>query len=757
LLDFDRKGMPAEASRRLDELGGYWPALISIIPELARAAHVIRQSTSAGLYRSDTDEALHGTGGLHVYVAVADGNDIERFLHALHDRCWLSGLGWRMVGASGQLLDRSIVDRVVGNPERLIFEGPALLEPPLAQDSTSRHPKATEGELLDTATACPPLTIVESAELRRLKTIDNERLAPAAAKARVEFINRHTSKLASRAGISIAEARRMLERKCAGVLLPALTLPFDDPQLAGITVADVLADPDRFEGETLADPLEGPEYGHCKAKIIRRSDGSMWIHSFAHGGGAFELRLDADAAFKVLNATPAEEVVGEFIRLALAADLTPVDIERLRDVAHSRGSIGKRSLDAMLKAAKDNTVTKIAAASRDRQFAERRDHRPFINAPMPDAEWLPQMTIINEVLGHCPQKEPPTRGANHQCNQLRSFSVPTLSQLSKDAANGSAQKSSVPAPEQLLLVDMTEEEVAEMIERHIEYHVDAPDGYRSVHLHPKFVRHYLNRDDGALPTATTVAQLPIVLHDGSMLAGPGLHRPSGVIFRVPNELTTLLPKIDDCTPGRVAAAMQFLTDEWLCDVATDYPGKCVIIACALTIIERAILPERPAFFVVAGQRGGGKTTTIHMISKAVLGIPACAAAWSTYEDERRKALFSYFSAGLLMLTWDNITRGSTISCPHIEKALTNEFYSDRVLGVSEHRLVLSSTVQVFTGNNITPRGDMASRSLSVRLAISRPDPENREFEHPDPLGWTDAHRGEILSAFTPSCWATHGA
>ena len=69
--------------------------------------------------------------------------------------------------------------------------------------------------------------------------------------------------------------------------------------------------------------------------------------------------------------------------------------------------------------------------------------------------------------------------------------------------------------------------------------------------------------------------------------------------------------------------MQFLTDEWLCDVATDYPGKCVIIACALTIVERAVLPERPAFFVVAGQRGGGKTTTIHMISKAVLGIPAC--------------------------------------------------------------------------------------------------------------------------------------
>ena len=231
-------------------------------------------------------------------------------------------------------------------------------------------------------------------------------------------------------------------------------------------------------------------------------------------------------------------------------------------------------------------------------------------------------------------------------------------------------KTRLPAPKQLLLVKMSEEEVAEMIERHIEYYVENADGYRSVHLPSKFVRHYIKRDDGALPIATTVAQLPIVLHNGSILAGPGLHRPSGVIFRVPAELMALLPKREECSQAAIADAMRFLTEEWLCDVAADYAGKCIIIACALSIVERALLPERPAFFITAGQRGGGKTTTIHMISMAILGIPACAAAWSKDEDERRKALLSYFSAGVPMLTWDNIARGSTISCPHIEKALT---------------------------------------------------------------------------------------
>ena len=52
--------------------------------------------------------------------------------------------------------------------------------------------------------------------------------------------------------------------------------------------------------------------------------------------------------------------------------------------------------------------------------------------------------------------------------------------------------------------------------------------------------------------------------------------------------------------------MAYLCDEWLVDVATDYTGKCIIIADALTLIERSLLPDRPCFFYTAGRRGGGK-------------------------------------------------------------------------------------------------------------------------------------------------------
>jgi hypothetical protein len=238
----------------------------------------------------------------------------------------------------------------------------------------------------------------------------------------------------------------------------------------------------------------------------------------------------------------------------------------------------------------------------------------------------------------------------------------------------------------------------------------------------------------------------MVLPNGDLLSGVGLNRDRRIVFRVPAELQRLLPNPQECTENAVADAMRLLTDEWLIDVATDYPGKCVIIALAATILERLILPERPFFFVTAGQRGGGKTTVLNMVSMAVLGLRASAAAWSSSEEERRKSLFAYLSEGVPFLVWDNLSRGLQIACPSIEKALTAETYSDRVLGESTTRTVPAHMVQAASGNNVGPRGDMASRSLSVRLAVDRPDPENRKFRHADPVEWTFQNRGAVLAA-----------
>jgi hypothetical protein len=126
------------------------------------------------------------TGLISSYIQ--DGSDCERFLKTLHARCWLAGLGWLTVGAGGQLLERSIVDRIVGSPERLVFEGPPVLDSPLAQDKASRRPTAIEGNAFDSITACPKLSLLEQAQFRELRAKEAARLKPEAERSRKAFI-----------------------------------------------------------------------------------------------------------------------------------------------------------------------------------------------------------------------------------------------------------------------------------------------------------------------------------------------------------------------------------------------------------------------------------------------------------------------------------------------------------------------------------------------------------------------------------------
>jgi hypothetical protein len=112
-------------------------------------------------------------------------------------------------------------------------------------------------------------------------------------------------------------------------------LPFDDPKLASTTVADVLANPDKFLDKTLADPFEGPRYGKGKARIYRRDDGSLLINSFAHGGIQYELK----SAPEPIDAAEIERL----------ASLSPLEYERAREDAAKRLGVRVTALDRTIE------------------------------------------------------------------------------------------------------------------------------------------------------------------------------------------------------------------------------------------------------------------------------------------------------------------------------------------------------------------------------------------------------------------------
>jgi hypothetical protein len=351
LFDYDTKGMPPEVATKIESLGGFWKALVSVLPPLGAAGYLIRRSTSSGLSNADTGETYPGSSGIHVYIEEEDGGDTERFLETVHDRAWLAGLGWHLIGKAGQLLERSIVDRSVGRGERLVFEGPPTVVPPLSQDPASRRPEFYPGGPIDTRAVCPPLTATEKREADGLKAESRRRNEAAAKVVKEAYLDTEARKLVGhRKGMTPAEARAAIEKRIGGVLVPDQILPWDDPDLTA-TVGDVLDHPDLFKDLTLADPIEGVEYGTGKATVMIGNDGVPFIHSFAHGGGVYRLCYDARAIRERIE--KASDKPDALARLLLAADVDAVEEELIIKEVAKAAHVGVRAIRAKIKDARE--------------------------------------------------------------------------------------------------------------------------------------------------------------------------------------------------------------------------------------------------------------------------------------------------------------------------------------------------------------------------------------------------------------------
>ena len=507
-------------------------------------------------------------------------------------------------------------------------------------------------------------------------------------------------------------------------------------------MADVLADPERFIGETLADPLEGVEYGRCKAKVMRPDEGRLFIHSFAHGRGIYYLLHDARSAKAAMEKAPAGSIVDFAMAILASAELEPDEhAEYCIAVAKSAGI----SVTAVRARAKKERQERDKL-ERKAEMASREDTRIIRDRPAPDGELTPTVRFVDELLAADPHEEPPMRNASGNLVEVRVRKPWDMHLLTSDGTNGSGEDAeTIQAPAEPNMTQLTPTLIEMLIERFVRWTEETENGIRFCSLPRPHIDAFMQLSPSAMPVVRAINTAPLITPSGDVIDGAGLDRNTGLFHRIDPLLRGCIPTKPP-TDEDVRDALTFLCDEWLVDVALDKIGKCVAIMLAMTLIERALLPERPAFFVTAGQRGGGKTTLVNMITQAALGRRAAAASWSENAEERKKAVFSYMRQGIACLVWDNISRGISISCPHIEAALTAPEISDRVLGVSQFETAPAMTVQMFTGNMIMPRGDMASRSLVLTLNVDRPDPENRSFVHPDPMAWTQANRAQIMRA-----------
>lgn len=148
ILDIDREPNDAELSR--EEV---LTRLVEAEPVLTEAGYVWWPSSSSHIINSQTGEDLTGLRGQRFWFLVNDGRGIPAAGKALTQRLWNAGHGHIKVSKSGALLERTLVDAMVWQPERLDFAGGAHCGAGLHQDRG--QPVVVDGEVIDVSAFVP--------------------------------------------------------------------------------------------------------------------------------------------------------------------------------------------------------------------------------------------------------------------------------------------------------------------------------------------------------------------------------------------------------------------------------------------------------------------------------------------------------------------------------------------------------------------------------------------------------------------------
>lgn len=726
LLDVDNKWVtPAERSRLVN--GSVWDTLQYQFPGLKGCGHVRRPSTSGGLYNASKTYA--DSLNEHIYIMVADGTDIDRVLKVVVDRLILAGFGGLRLSAAGSLLKRSLVDAAVGSPERLVFEGQPVVEAPLGQ-----HPRSAtwvDGPILDTRVALPNLSSAERNELKDFLGNQRRELKPNAELKQETHIQKRASEIAAKSGKPVEKITEALKHWGMQKLPPVTELHFDDPDLGVKNVGDVLRDPHLYRDATLADPIDGPEMGPCRAKLYVNKNGIVLINTQTHGGGIFECVYDRELCEQRIHTTNSQIDAIKILGIALAGGLlTLEDQADLIDKVDRKGKIGKRDI----KPAVLDTVRKRQTEREQSKYDD--DPRVKIDLWQQQGDSSRQSVLqdVDRVFANCTDPIPPFRLAtNGLLGTITQKRVAEFYTLTSEPEKGDER---VSAPPVKRLTEATRLDTQLMFNDRVVLRQSTKHGFQSVDLPAADAVDYANWQDSKLPHVKGLATLPMIGRNGKMLTGPGLDRHNEIIFDIDPRLQRALQSHPIPTDTAEAIEMAktgylYLRDTVFKDVlfADRHKDFAAMVALLCTSLQMPQLSAKPVGAVTSNVRGTGKTTLLNAMATITTGYPAPSLSWSRNPEEREKVWDSALLANYPLIVFDNIPRGENIQGDKLDVYCYFPTVGVRPLGSSQNVEASTQSLVLFTGNAIRFAGDTSSRGLMVNLMANTQRPERRDVEH----------------------------
>ena len=235
-----------------------------------------------------------------------------------------------------------------------------------------------------------------------------------------------------------------------------------------------------------------------------------------------------------------------------------------------------------------------------------------------------------------------------------------------------------------------------------------------------------------------VITAPTLRPDGSLLASPGYDEATGLLLKL-GQFGRVVE-----TPSRQDLQTAYATF-WKPFALFPFAGpehRAVFLSAALTGLVRRSLPTAPGFSFDAPLAGTGKTL-LALCTAALTGTTDCLIPEAKEGDELRKRLLAQLRCGKPAILLDNIR--DVFGSSALEAFLTSEFYSDRVLGVSEISSFPTDILLLISGNNFVPKGDLWRRLLTCRLDAQTDAPERRTFPF-EPLDYCRRHRQHLVAA-----------
>jgi hypothetical protein len=246
------------------------------------------------------------------------------------------------------------------------------------------------------------------------------------------------------------------------------------------------------------------------------------------------------------------------------------------------------------------------------------------------------------------------------------------------------------------------------------------------------------------PELRQVITTPTFAPNGELIDQPGFHAASGLLYQPAPGFSLPRPVPAKPSDRDVTRAL----DMWVTELLGDFPfvsaaDQAHALSLGLERFVRSLVDgPTPLRLFSKPTHGSGATLLANVLLTPGLGRLPSSTSEKRNEDDMRKWISSVVLGGQPLLYIGNLHK--RLESPALSEAITQTWWTDRILGVSQIFEAPVHQTFVATANNPKITAEVARRGVLIRLDPRTEKPwERTGFHHPKLETWVVEKLGEL--------------